>query len=188
MLIQSQLRLFSVIAAILLLTMYFSLLWSYSNVTKSTAREQYINEIRTALFDRTILLDDYLFMQSDRARKQWLEKASILEERIAHLDALVSDSEHRELCREMLLDSKTSTGIFRRLENMQSNGSLGLRQEAVQRLMGQLLVRTHALNRNIDYLNGAFRDEVARAESIRLTILAVSMGIITVAMIFYTGI
>jgi len=186
MLIQSQLRLFSVIALILLLAMISSLIWSYANIARSSTMERHISEIQMELFDLTILRDDYLFMQSDRARKQWLEKVSILEDRIAKLDALISDPEHREVCKEMLRDSKASALISQRLETLQGNGSLRPNEEAAQRLLSQLLVRTHALNRNIDYLSGAFRDEVARAEATRRTILAVSMGIITVTIILYT--
>ena len=166
--IKTRLRINAWIALTVVLLMTLSLFWAFREIRRADRNEDLIHELRKAAFERIVLRDEFFLYREDRSSVQWYAKSETLRELIDTASERFTDKEDRDLLREARQNfDATSAGFSTILEKHKQEKRHADRKpvfdEAESRLIGQVLMRSHALIDSIDRLHESTKRTVQKA-------------------------
>jgi hypothetical protein len=110
--IKTRLRITIGIALGVALLIALSLIWSFSEVSRAEQRKDLVSEMRKLAYERTVLRDDYLLRNEDRARTQWIAKTEDLRKLMKRAEGRFQNSDERALIKEAREDFEVTRSAF----------------------------------------------------------------------------
>ena len=163
------------------------LIRTYQQVHRAIEQSELISNIVSGVFELTVITNDYLLYQSERAQTQWEMKYSSLNQALTNIE--VSDSEDQAILHEIRQNYNETQPLFSELVEIYTGEIIGgdhtiLSQEIEQRLIGQLSVKSQRMVTNALRLESINNDHVEVAQRGGSILLMVSSGILaTVALL-----
>jgi signal transduction histidine kinase len=183
--IKTRLWLNAGIILIVMLSIALSLVWYQREELKTAQSLALMTEMRKTVFERTLLRDEYLMQQSERARSQWQAKTEHLKNLLVRARDQFTRASDRALLEDVQEAFDGTVSIFSRLteirERTMSRGRDPLTlQEGENRLIGQLRLKVYVLIDGIDKLLESVQKEttVAYDRTHVLLLIFVFVGVI----------
>ncbi len=140
--------LFSVLAITFLgIFLYFS----YHRFNEAIGRNGIANQIATGVFERRLILDEYVLSYGDSSREQWLAKNGELARLLQSLSPKFSEARYKEVIGNLLIKFANNKKVFLELVKIRGDGNTGgqdvetARKDEEARLVAQLLLKTQEI-------------------------------------------
>lgn len=165
---------------------------TYQQVHRAIEQSELISNIVSGVFELTVITNDYLLYQSERAQTQWEMKYSSLNQTLSDIE--VSSLDDQVILDEIKRNYNEIQPLFLDLveiytAGMSDNDETNLYREVEQRLIGQLSVKSQRMVTNALRLESTNNDHVDAAQRGGNILLMVSSGIIaTLALLGVFGI
>lgn len=180
--LKTRLKLNSFMILLLLFLMILSLSWSLREGVRADRDAALVSEMERAAFERTVLRDEYLLHEEERALVQWHTKTEELERLLASAARMFKSPAEGVLIEAIREDLAGTRTIFSRLAEIRGGGA-GVESgtlpspEGEKRLIGQILLRAYALRDSIHRLEGLVRQRATAAHQRSVLLVFVLMGV-----------
>ncbi|MFA5182089.1 MAG: PAS domain S-box protein [Syntrophales bacterium] len=163
--------------------MMLSLAWTFREVSRMDRNENLASEMRKVAFERIMLRDDYLLHREKRELMQWQAKSETMRGLLESANGHFTGNADRAVLQEVQQNFEATFSLFATLAAKQKRkeGAAGKKpafDEGESRLIGQIFLKTHALQNNIDelYESAEKASRAARNRGIVLVIIFVLGG------------
>jgi PAS domain S-box-containing protein len=185
--IKTRLRITIGIALGVALLIALSLIWSFSEVSRAEQRKDLVSEMRKLAYERTVLRDDYLLRNEDRARTQWIAKTEDLRKLMKRAEGRFHNSDEQAMIKEARGDFEVTRSAFTQvMENRDLRQVLAEKEffsiEAEKIIIGQVFMKAYALENDLRRLYDLAEQEAttARGRAVFIIVLTVLGGIVVI--------
>jgi two-component system cell cycle sensor histidine kinase/response regulator CckA len=186
--LKTRLQLNSIMILTLVLLMLLSLAWSLREASQAGRDAALVAEMQKTAFERTVLRDEYLLNQEDRARTQWYAKTEEFTRLLQAAGERFTQTPDKALLEAMQQDFNGTVSIFSRLQELRATGkNVGAGAlpalEGEKRLIGQILIRAYALTDGIAKLRESAQRTATAAHQRSILLAVMFMGVAMLATI-----
>ena len=187
--ISTRLALAVLVPVLLALVVCLALVFSYRAVEVARENGDIVRRVRNSINELNYLLFSYVSYREERPKQQFLAECDSLTKLIAGIR--LRDPEQQRLLEEIRLSSQAMKDPFLKLISMTDlsgpAGSDELSKELEQRLVGQLLTRSHRADSIASLLRSLVDDEIhsthTRTTVLIFLVLALATGPLTVVLV-----
>lgn len=175
--IRTRLKLNTWFAMGVIALMMISLAWTFREVSRMDRKENLASEMRKVAFEKILLRDDYLLLQGKQARVQWQAKSETMRRLLESAKEIFTGATDRAVLQETRQNFEATFSLFSTIITRpgQEEGTAGKKpafDEGESRLIGQIFLKTHAFQDNIDELYES-AEKASRAARNRGVVLAI---------------
>jgi len=166
-----------------------ALAFTYRSMAVAHENGDIVRQVRGSIGELNHLLFSYVSYREDRAREQFLAECDSLTKLIGGIR--LQDPEQKRLLEDVRLSTQAMKDPFLRLVSMTDlpgpAGSDELSRELEERLVGQLLTRSHRADTSASLLRSLVDDEIysthKRATVLIFLVLALATGLLTFVLV-----
>ena len=151
-----------------MLVVMMALYWSYRKHNKADENEGLVVEIQKAIFERTILRDEYILYQEGRAKSEWQKKSEYAGRLMDLASKRFKDDMSKAILDEMHRNYDNTVAIFSKIVENRERKDLNDKEKALSseyedRLISQILLKAYALSNAAQELreSNSRRSEIA---------------------------
>jgi two-component sensor histidine kinase/HAMP domain-containing protein len=149
--LKTRLELNSIVTLTIVVLLSFALAWSWRQAAWADRNTDLASELERTAFERTVLRDEYLLNQSERARTQWNVKTEEFSRLLSEARNRFTEPADRALIETIQDEFDGTRTIFSRLVESRERGKSSegegmISQQGEKRLIGQILIRAYDLS------------------------------------------
>jgi PAS domain S-box-containing protein len=142
-------NLYLFVCTIFVVTM--ALYWTYQEHKKADENERLVVEIQKSIFERTILRDEYMQYQEERAKIQWQKQTEYIGKSMDLASQRFKDDMSKAILDEMRRDYESTVTLFSKIVENKERKHLNeeekvLSREHENKLFSQMLLKSYALS------------------------------------------
>jgi len=132
-------------------TVVIALYWSYHKYVEVEKNERLVVEIQKSIFERTILRDEYMQYQEERAKIQWQKQTEYIGKSMDLASQRFKDDMSKAILDEMRRDYESTVTLFSKIVENKERKHLNeekkvLSREHENKLFNQMLLKSYALS------------------------------------------
>ncbi len=181
--IRTRLKLNTWFAMGVIALMMLSLTWTFREVSRMDRNENMASEMRKVAFEKILLRDDYLLLRGKQARMQWQAKSETMRRLLESAKEIFTGAADRAVLQEARQNFEATFSLFSTIiaRPGPEEGTAGKKpafDERESRLIGQIFLKTHAFQHNIDelYESAEKASRAARNRGVVLVIIFFVLG------------
>jgi PAS domain S-box-containing protein len=134
-----------------MLVVMMALYWSYRKHNKADENEGLVVEIQKAIFERTILRDEYILYHEERAKSEWQKKSEYAGRLMDLASKRFKDDMSKAILDEMHGNYDNTVAVFSKIVENRERKDLNEKEKALSseyedRLISQILLKAYALS------------------------------------------